>query len=261
MSTQTDKIKTFTQPSDYKHLQLEVDGPIARIKLSVSEDDGLRPGYKLKLNSYDLSVDIELNDAVNRLRFEHPEVSVVCIESALSGVFCAGANIFMLGQSTHAHKVNFCKYTNETRLEIEEATARSGQFYVAACNGIAAGGGYELALACGEIHLIDDRNSAVSLPEVPFLGVLPGTGGLTRVVDKRKVRRDRADIFCTVAEGIKGKRAVEWGLVDFTHPSSTFADKVDARLKELAGDGNDARGSNWVRLSPRSTATPTPTAM
>ena len=242
MSTQTEKINTQTTPDKYKHIKLEVDGPIARIKLEVNEDEGLREGYKLKLNSYDLGVDIELNDAVNRLRFEHPEVSVVCIESAISGVFCAGANIFMLGQSTHAHKVNFCKYTNETRLEIEEATAKSGQYYVAACNGIAAGGGYELALACAEIHLIDDRNSAVSLPEVPFLGVLPGTGGLTRVVDKRKVRRDRADIFCTVAEGIKGKRAVEWGLVDYTHPTSTFAEKVGERLTELAGSGNDAKG-------------------
>jgi len=242
MSTQTEKIDFSTKPESYRHLKLAVEGPIARIQLAVSEDEGLRPGYKLKLNSYDLSVDIELEDAVNRLRFEHPEVSVVCIESALKGVFCAGANIFMLGQSSHPHKVNFCKFTNETRLEIEEATAKSNQYYVAACNGIAAGGGYELALACAEIHLVDDRNSAVSLPEVPYLGVLPGTGGLTRVVDKRRVRRDRADIFCTVAEGVKGKRAVEWGLVDYVHSASTFAEKLDERLAELAGSGNDASG-------------------
>jgi benzoyl-CoA-dihydrodiol lyase len=242
MSTETERINFTTHPDQYRHMTLEIDGPIARIKLDVSEDEGLRPGYKLKLNSYDLSVDIELNDAVNRLRFEHPEVSVVCIESALDTAFCAGANIFMLGKSSHPHKVNFCKFTNETRLIIEEATAKSGQYYVAACNGIAAGGGYELALACAEIHLIDDRNSAVSLPEVPYLGVLPGTGGLTRVVDKRKVRRDRADVFCTVAEGVKGKRAVEWGLVDYVHPSSTFREKVTERLTELAADGHDAKG-------------------
>jgi benzoyl-CoA-dihydrodiol lyase len=244
---QSERISFNTGPDRYKHLKLGVEGPIARIKLSVQEDEGLRPGYKLKLNSYDLSVDIELDDAVNRLRFEHPEVSVVCIESALSGVFCAGANIFMLGQSSHPHKVNFCKFTNETRLNIEEATDKSGQYYVAACNGIAAGGGYELAMACSEIHLVDDRNSAVSLPEVPYLGVLPGTGGLTRVVDKRKVRRDRADIFCTVAEGVKGKRAVEWGLVDYIHPASTFTDEVTARLKELAGKGHEAQG---ITLTP-----------
>lgn len=247
MSTKTDRISFNTHPDRYKHLKLHVEGPIARIALNVQEDEGLRPGYKLKLNSYDLSVDIELDDAVNRLRFEHPEVSVVCIESAVGGVFCAGANIFMLGQSTHTHKVNFCKFTNETRLNIEEATEKSGQYYVAACNGIAAGGGYELALACSEIHLVDDRNSAVSLPEVPFLGVLPGTGGLTRVVDKRKVRRDRADIFCTVAEGVKGKRALDWGLVDYIHPASAFAEKVTARLQELADQGHDAEG---ITLTP-----------
>ncbi|MEE9268630.1 MAG: 2,3-epoxybenzoyl-CoA dihydrolase [Candidatus Krumholzibacteria bacterium] len=242
MSTETEKIQFNTHPDKYKHIELSVDGPIAHIRLNVSEEDGLRPGYKLKLNSYDLSVDIELNDAVNRLRFEHPEVAVVCIASAIEGTFCAGANIFMLGQSSHSHKVNFCKFTNETRINIEEATAKSGQYYVAALNGLAAGGGYELAMACEEIHLIDDRKSTVSLPEVPYLGVLPGTGGLTRVVDKRKVRRDLADVFCTVAEGVKGKRAVQWNLVDYTHPSSTFEEKVAGRLKELAGKGNDARG-------------------
>jgi benzoyl-CoA-dihydrodiol lyase len=247
MSTETEKIRFSTQPDQYKHLKLSVEGPVARIALDVKEDEGLRPGYKLKLNSYDLSVDIELEDAVNRLRFEHPEVCVVCIESAQSAVFCAGANIFMLGSSDHSHKVNFCKFTNETRINIEEATAKSGQYYVAALNGIAAGGGYELALACAEIHLVDDRNSAVSLPEVPYLGVLPGTGGLTRVVDKRKVRRDRADIFCTTAEGIKGKRAVEWGLVDYVYPSSVFKEKVDERLMTLAGEGRGAKG---VTLEP-----------
>ena len=242
MATQEDKIKFATSPDEYRHLKLSVEGPIARIQLSVSENDGLRPGYKLKLNSYDLSVDIELDDAINRLRFEHPEVSVVCIESADETVFCAGANIFMLGQSSHSHKVNFCKFTNETRINMEEATRKSGQKYVAALNGLAAGGGYELALACDEIHLIDDRKSAVSLPEVPYLGVLPGTGGLTRVVDKRRIRRDLADVFCTVAEGVKGRRAVEWNLVDFVHPSSSFKDKVDARLQELAGGGHDVKG-------------------
>jgi benzoyl-CoA-dihydrodiol lyase len=247
MATPTEKIRFSTHPEQYRHLKLSVDGPIARIALDVNEDKGLRPGYKLKLNSYDLSVDIELDDAVNRLRFEHPEVSVVCVESAQASVFCAGANIFMLGQSDHSHKVNFCKFTNETRINIEEATAKSGQYYVAALNGIAAGGGYELALACAEIHLVDDRNSAVSLPEVPYLGVLPGTGGLTRVVDKRKIRRDRADIFCTTAEGVKGKRAVEWDLVDYTYPSSVFKEKVDERLKSLAGEGHSQKG---VTLEP-----------
>ncbi len=242
MPSDTEPIRFNTQPDRYKHLKLTFDGRIARITLDVKEDEGLRPGYKLKLNSYDLSVDIELDDAVNRIRFEHPEVSVVCLESAQASVFCAGANIFMLGQSDHSHKVNFCKFTNETRINIEEATARSGQYYVAALNGIAAGGGYELALACAEIHLVDDRNSAVSLPEVPYLGVLPGTGGLTRVVDKRKVRRDRADVFCTTAEGIKGKRAVEWSLVDHVHPSSVFREKVNERLHALAREGRDAKG-------------------
>ena len=252
MSTQTEKIRFITHPDQYKHIKLSIDGAIARIQLDIQEDEGLRPDdYRLKLNSYDLVVDIELNDAVNRLRFEHPEVTVVVIESAISGVFCAGANIFMLGTSTHSHKVNFCKFTNETRLNIEEATAKSGQHYVAALNGLAAGGGYELALACAEIHLIDDRNSAVSLPEVPYLGVLPGTGGLTRVVDKRKVRRDRADMFCTVAEGGKGKRAVEWGLVDYVHPSSSFAERVSERIQELAGETRDVKGVELEGIEPQ----------
>ena len=201
-------------PSSYTHITLTVDGAVARLNLNIQEEEGLRSGYALKLNSYDLGVDIELADAVQRLRFEHPEVACVVVSSELDGVFSSGANIFMLGQSTHAWKVNFCKYTNETRLYIEDATEHSGQTYIAALNGVASGGGYELPLACKEIYLIDDRRSAVALPEVPYLGVLPGTGGITRVTDKRMVRRDLADVFITLAEGIKGKRAQEWGLVD-----------------------------------------------
>ncbi|MCO4773471.1 MAG: benzoyl-CoA-dihydrodiol lyase [Deltaproteobacteria bacterium] len=228
-----------THPDRYKHLMLSVDGPIARISLNVLEEGGLRPDdYTLKLNSYDVGVDIELADAVQRLRFEHPEVACVILTSAISGVFCSGANIFMLGTSAHAFKVNFCKYTNETRLYIEDASENSGQRYIAALNGVASGGGYELPLACEEIYLVDDRRSAVALPEVPFLGVLPGTGGLTRVVDKRKVRRDRADIFSTLAEGIKGKRAVKWNLVDGVYPLSKFDDAIQARASEIAGDGH-----------------------
>ncbi len=222
-----------THPDRYRHLRLSIEGPIARLRLAIDEDCGAAPGYQLKLNSYDIGVDIELADAVQRLRFEHPEVSVVCIDSARTDIFSAGANIFMLGQSTHSHKVNFCKYTNETRLNIEEATSESGQTYVAALNGTASGGGYELALACEEIYLIDDRNSAVSLPELPYLGVLPGTGGLTRLVDKRKVRRDLADCFCTLAEGVKGRRALKWGLVDGIFPKSSYDEQITARLNEL----------------------------
>ncbi len=250
MSGADDRITFSTHPDRYKHWKLEIDGPIARLHMSVQEDAPLRPGYKLKMNSYDLGVDIELDNAITHLRFEHPEVSVVCIDSALEKMFCAGANIFMLGLSTHTHKVNFCKFTNETRLNIEEATAKSGQKYVASLNGLAAGGGYELALACDEIHLIDDRNAAVSLPEVPLLGVLPGTGGLTRLTDKRRVRRDLSDVFCTIAEGAKARKAMEWGLVDFTHPTSTYNEKIDARLKELAGDGNDAKGITLDDVAP-----------
>jgi benzoyl-CoA-dihydrodiol lyase len=241
-NTSTQRVAFTTRPAQYRHWKLDVEGPVAWLRMKVSEDDGLRPGYKLKMNSYDLAVDIELDDAVTRLRFEHPEVSVVCIESLHDKVFCAGANIFMLSTSTHSHKVNFCKFTNETRVNIEEATARSGQKYVASLNGAAAGGGYELALACDEIHLIDDRSSAVSLPEVPLLGVLPGTGGLTRLVDKRRVRRDLADAFCTIAEGAKAKKALEWGLVDFVHPRSAYAENIRTRVTELAGKGNSARG-------------------
>ena len=235
-----------TRPEDYRHLKLEVDGPVAYIKIDIQEDGGLRPGYELKLNSYDLGVDIELADAVQRLRFEHPEVGAVVVTSAKSGVFSSGANIFMLGSSSHAFKVNFCKYTNETRLGIEDSCENSGQTWIAALNGVASGGGYELPLACEEIYLVDDRKSAVALPEVPYLGVLPGTGGLTRVVDKRKVRRDLADIFCSLAEGVKGKRAVQWGLVDGVFPLSQFEEQVEARAREVAGQGHPER--HGVRL-------------
>ena len=245
-----------TSPDRYRHLKLTVDGPVARLDLAIREDEGLRPGYALKLNSYDLGVDIELADAVQRLRFEHPEVTCVVISSAQEGIFSAGANIFMLGTSSHAFKVNFCKFTNETRLYIEDATDCSGQTYIAALNGTASGGGYELPLACKEMYLVDDRRSAVSLPEIPFLGVLPGTGGLTRVVDKRKVRRDLADIFVTLAEGIKGKRAVEWNLVDGVFPTSKFAEGIAARAKEIAGKGRPERkGVTLDALDPDVTPT------
>ncbi len=204
-----------TSPDQYRHWKLSFpEKNIAFLELDVQEDAPLKPEYKLKLNSYDLGVDIELADAIQRLRFEHPEISAVVVRSGKNNIFCAGANIFMLGTSSHSFKVNFCKYTNETRLAIEDASENSGQRYIAACNGTTAGGGYELALACDEIVLVDDGNSAVSLPETPLLAVLPGTGGLTRLVDKRKVRRDQADVFCTLAEGIKGQRAVDWNLVD-----------------------------------------------
>lgn len=244
-----------THPSKYRHIRLEIEGPIAWVKLAIQEDLGLRPDdYQLKLNSYDLGVDIELADSIRRLRFEHPEVTCVIITSALDGTFSAGANIFMLRTSTHGFKVNFCKFTNETRLEIEDATDNSGQTYIAALNGISSGGGYELPLACKEIYLVDDKRSAISLPEVPFLGVLPGTGGLTRVVDKRMVRPDLADLFCTVAEGVKGKRAVKWGLVDAVWPTSKFQDKVVERAKEIAGEGRpDRKGVELGPLSPQIT--------
>src|SRR6266496_1813353 len=211
-----------TSPEQYKHWKLSFAGPVANLSMDVQEDETLADGYKLKLNSYDLGVDIELADAIQRIRFEHPEVRAVIVTSLKERIFCAGANIMMLRGSSHGAKVNFCKFTNETRLAIEDAEANSGLKFLAALNGICAGGGYELALACDEIVLVDDGNSAVSLPEAPLLGVLPGTGGLTRVVDKRKVRRDLADVFATVAEGIKGKRAVEWRLVDAVYPTSQF---------------------------------------
>jgi benzoyl-CoA-dihydrodiol lyase len=230
-----------THPSRYRHLRLETDSDRARIILKVDENSGLRPGYQLKLNSYDLGVDIELADAVTRLRFEHPGVSVVTLTSALDGTFCAGANIFMLASSDHSFKVNFCKYTNETRLAMEDASLSGGQRYIAALNGICSGGGYELALACDEIILVDDRRSAVSLPETPFLGVLPGTGGLTRLVDKRKVRRDLADIFATLAEGVRGEKAVQWRLVDSVIPRSRFAAGVEERVGQLVNADRASR--------------------
>ena len=233
MSETGRKIEFETDPDHYRHWRLEYEGETARLVWDVQEDKPLRDGYTLKLNSYDLGVDIELYDAVQRLRFEHPEVKAVAIVSGKDKVFSAGANIHMLGMSSHCFKVNFCKYTNETRLAMEDASAHSGQRYLAACNGIAAGGGYELALACDEILLVDDGNSAVSLPEVPLLGVLPGTGGLTRVVDKRRVRRDHADIFCTLAEGVKGQRAVDWHLVDAIAPKSRFEELIRERLAGL----------------------------
>jgi benzoyl-CoA-dihydrodiol lyase len=238
-----------THPSRYKHWKLSFDGEIATLSMDVQEDGGLRGDYRLKLNSYDLGVDIELADAIQRIRFEHPEVKTVVITSLKERIFCAGANIFMLRGSTHAWKVNFCKFTNETRLGIEDASANAGLKFLAALNGICAGGGYELALACDEIVLVDDSNSAVSLPETPLLAVLPGTGGLTRVVDKRKVRRDLADVFGTLAEGVKGKRAVEWKLVDAVYPASKFKDAVAARARALAA-GSDRPGGNGVTLNP-----------
>ncbi len=243
-----------TSPEQYHHWKLAFDGPVATLSMDVQEDAGLSPDYRLKLNSYDLGVDIELADAIQRLRFEHPEVRTVVITSLKERIFCAGANIFMLRGSTHAWKVNFCKFTNETRLAMEDASAHSGIKFLAALNGICAGGGYELALACDEIILVDDGNSAVSLPETPLLGVLPGTGGLTRVVDKRKVRRDLADFFGTVAEGIKGKRAVEWRLVDAVYPTSQFKDRVARRAKELAASSDRPAEGPGVSLGPLNAA-------
>ena len=239
-----------TSPERYRHWKLSVDGAVATLSMDVQEDATLGEGYKLKLNSYDLGVDIELADAVARLRFEHPEVRCVVVTSLKPRIFCAGANIYMLGTSSHAFKVNFCKFTNETRCAIEDASANSGQHYVAALNGTASGGGYELAIACDEIYLVDDGNSAVSLPEVPLLGVLPGTGGLTRLVDKRKVRRDRADVFSTLAEGLKTKRAQEWGLIDGGFPTSRFDEGVAARVRELADGGGAKNGARGVKLNP-----------
>src|SRR5215207_6071563 len=239
-----------TSPEQYKHWKLQVGGPVATLSMDVQEDETLADGYKLKLNSYDLGVDIELSDAVSRLRFEHPEVRAVVVKSLKPRIFCAGANIYMLGTSAHGFKVNFCKYTNETRCSIEDASAHSGQRYVAALNGTASGGGYELAIACDEIYLVDDGNSAVSLPEVPLLGVLPGTGGLTRLVDKRKVRRDRADVFSTLAEGLKAKRATEWGLIDGHFPTSKFQEGVEARVQEILKEAGGQESGPGVKLNP-----------
>ncbi len=223
-----------TSPEQYKHWQLSIDGFVARLSMDVQEDQTLADGYKLKLNSYDLGVDIELADAIQRIRFEHPEVRAVVLTSLKPRIFCAGANIYMLGTSSHAFKVNFCKFTNETRCSMEDDSRHTGRRYIAALNGTASGGGYELAIACDEIYLVDDGNSAVSLPEVPLLGVLPGTGGLTRLVDKRQVRRDRADVFSTLAEGLKGKRATEWGVIDDSFPTSKFQESVEARVAQIA---------------------------
>jgi benzoyl-CoA-dihydrodiol lyase len=239
-----------TAPDRYKHWKLAVDGEVATLTLEVAVDGGLVPGYELKMNSYDLGVDIELYDAVQRLRFEHPEVKAVVITGGLERMFCAGANIKMLAQSSHSWKVNFCKFTNETRNGIEDATANSGQTYLAAVNGTAAGGGYELALACDQIVLIDDGSSTVSLPEVPLLGVLPGTGGLTRVVDKRLVRRDLADIFATKSEGIRGAQAVQWRLVDESVPRARFADTVAARAHAAAAGSSRPSDATGVTLKP-----------
>jgi benzoyl-CoA-dihydrodiol lyase len=242
-------IRFDTSPDRYNHWKLSCEGPVATLTLDIAEDKGIEPGYKLKLNSYDLGVDIELHDALNRLRFEHPEVKAVVITSGKSRMFCSGANIYMLGHSSHSTKVNFCKFTNETRNGIEDASASSGLKFIAALNGTTAGGGYELALACDEITMIDDRSSTVSLPEVPLLGVLPGTGGLTRIVDKRKVRRDRADVFCTTAEGVRADRAKQWGLIDHVAKPQQFAEAVKARALELA-KSSDRPGGQGVALAP-----------
>ena len=237
-----------TSPDEYRHWSISIDGPVARLVMAVDEDSPAADGYELKLNSYDIGVDIELYDAIQRLRFEHPEVRTVVISSGIQGMFCAGANIRMLGTSSHSHKVNFCKFTNETRNSIEDASRNSGQTYIAALNGTAAGGGYELALATEYLMLIDDGNAAVSLPEVPLLAVLPGTGGLTRVVDKRKVRRDLADVFCTVEEGMKGKRAVDWRLIDEMVPRSKFDERVTEKALELAAQSDRPEGEAGIKL-------------
>jgi benzoyl-CoA-dihydrodiol lyase len=239
-----------TNPARYKHITLAFDGEIATLSININEDAGIRPGYKLKLNSYDLGVDIELHDALQRIRFEHPEVRSVVVTSAKDRVFCSGANIFMLGVSSHGWKVNFCKFTNETRNGIEDSSKHDGLKFVAALNGACAGGGYELALACDDIVLVDDRSSAVSLPEVPLLGVLPGTGGLTRVTDKRHVRHDLADIFCTSVEGVRGQKAVDWRLVDAVAKPAVFKDVVKARATKLAAGSNRPVGVQGVTLTP-----------
>jgi len=244
------RVEYQTDPTQYKHLKLSFNGPVATLAVDIDENAGLRPGYKLKLNSYDLGVDIELNDAVSRIRFEHPEVRTVVVTSGKDKVFCSGANIFMLGVSSHAWKVNFCKFTNETRNGLEDSSKHSGLKFLAAVNGACAGGGYELALACDEIILVDDRSSAVSLPEVPLLGVLPGTGGLTRVTDKRHVRHDLADIFCTSVEGVRGQKAVDWRLVDAVAKTAVFAQKVQERALELAAQSDRPADGQGVTLTP-----------
>jgi benzoyl-CoA-dihydrodiol lyase len=246
----TEYVNFQTDPSKYRHWRLTFDGPVATLTMDVAEEGGIRPGYKLKLNSYDLGVDIELHDALQRIRFEHPEIRSVIITSAKNRIFCSGANIYMLGLSSHAWKVNFCKFTNETRNGIEDSSAHSGLKFLAACNGTTAGGGYELALACDEIILVDDRSSAVSLPELPLLGVLPGTGGLTRVTDKRKVRRDHADVFCTNPDGVRGQRAKDWRLVDEIVKPQQFGEHVKQRALTLAEQSDRPRGVKGVMLTP-----------
>ncbi|MFO1306689.1 MAG: 2,3-epoxybenzoyl-CoA dihydrolase [Burkholderiales bacterium] len=244
------KVDYRTDPSRYRHWKLAFEGPVARLTMDVAEDGGIRDGYKLKLNSYDLGVDIELHDALQRIRFEHPEVGAVVVTSGRDRVFCSGANIFMLGLSSHAWKVNFCKFTNETRNGMEDASAHSGLKFLAAVNGTCAGGGYELALACDEIWLVDDRSSSVALPEVPLLGVLPGTGGLTRLTDKRRVRHDLADVFCTVTEGVRGQRAKDWRLVDAIVKPGEFAGAVNRRAQELAATSDRPRDARGIALTP-----------
>src|ERR1700720_4612549 len=239
-----------TEPSRYKHWRMSFDEPVATLTMDVSEDGGIRPGYKLKLNSYDLGVDIELHDALQRIRFEHPEIRSVVFASAKNRIFCSGANIYMLGLSSHAWKVNFCKFTNETRNGIEDASLYSGLKSIAALNGTTAGGGYELALACDEILMIDDRSSTVSLPEVPLLAVLPGTGGLTRLTDKRRLRRDLADVFCTTIEGVRADRAKAWGLVDRTAPPARFRQLVDERCLAWAEGSDRPAEAGGVALVP-----------
>lgn len=246
----TEYVNFQTEPSNYRHWRLTFDGPVATLAMDVTEDGGIRPGYKLKLNSYDLGVDIELHDALQRIRFEHPEIRSVIVTSAKNRIFCSGANIYMLGLSSHAWKVNFCKFTNETRNGIEDSSAHSGLKFLAACNGTTAGGGYELALACDEIILVDDRSSAVSLPELPLLGVLPGTGGLTRVTDKRKVRRDHADAFCTNPDGVRGQRAKDWRLVDEIVKPQQFAEQVKQRALTLAQQSDRPSGAKGIVLTP-----------
>ncbi|MBS0445472.1 MAG: benzoyl-CoA-dihydrodiol lyase [Proteobacteria bacterium] len=248
-TTTAPRVDYRTDPSRYRHWKLSTEGAVARLTLDIAEDGGIRPGYKLKLNSYDLGVDVELADALNRIRFEQPQVRSVIVTSAKERIFCSGANIFMLGLSSHAWKVNFCKFTNETRNGIEDSSQHSGLKFIAAVNGACAGGGYELALACDEIVLVDDRSSSVSLPEVPLLGVLPGTGGLTRVTDKRHVRHDLADIFCTSVEGVRGQRAVDWRLVDAIAKPAQFAASVQERAAQLAEQSDRPAGAQGVALA------------
>jgi len=254
-ATNPDLIRFDTHPERYAHWRLSVEGKVATLAMNVNEDKGIKPGYKLKLNSYDLGVDIELYDAVNRIRFEHPQVRCVVLTSARERMFCSGANIYMLGQSSHGWKVNFCKFTNETRNGMEDSSRHDGLKFLAAVNGACAGGGYEVALACDEILMIDDRSSAVSLPEVPLLGVLPGTGGLTRVTDKRKVRRDLADVFCTTTEGVRADKAKAWGLVDHTARPQAFAQAVKEHAERLAAASSQPQDAKGITLTPLKCAT------